>query len=427
MLVSDAWNLEPGTWNLIPGTCPMETYLPYLNWIDSQEQHMIHTVEQWSRINSGSYHLEGLERMCKALSDHFHWLQGKQEILSLPPLKSVDSRGEEVEIPVGKALRIRKRPSAPIQVFLCGHMDTVFGKDHPFQEPKYLDEKKMNGPGVADLKGGLVVMLKALEAFERSPWVDQLGWEVLLNPDEEIGSQSSDFLLKEAAERNHLGLIYEPAMEDGTMAGARKGSGNFSVVVRGVAAHAGREFHLGRNAIVAAAEYVQMLNVLNGKRDGVTVNVGKIEGGGALNIVPDLAIVRYNVRTKEVADMAWMEKEIKKIQALFEGRNGISVAHFGKFTRAPKPIDHPNQKKLMNLVVEQGKQLGLTIGWKATGGCCDGNNLWAHGLPNVDTMGVRGGAIHSDREFVWLDSLTERAKLSALILMQLASGEISWT
>ena len=401
----------------------MEQFQPHLEWIDSQSQHMIHLTEQWSRINSGSYNVAGLAQMAKVLEDNFLWLDGQMELLDLPPLKAVDSAGGAMEIPVGKALRVRKRPDAPLQIFLGGHMDTVFGIDHPFQTPTYLDDNTLNGPGVADLKGGLVVMLKALEALEKSPWAAQIGWEVLINPDEEIGSQSSDFLLKEAAGRNRLGLVFEPALADGTLAGARKGSGNFTIVVQGRAAHAGREHHLGRNAIVLLAEVTQQVAALTGQREVLTVNPGKVEGGGALNVVPDLALLRLNVRLQQPEDAEWFQSELNKIIESFRVRDGYALALHGGFTRPPKPMDDGNAQ-VFALVKECGKQLGLDISWNATGGCCDGNNLHAHGLPNVDTLGVRGGKIHSSEEFVLLDSIAERAKLAALILMRLASGEV---
>ena len=402
----------------------MESFAPHLDWIDSQEQHMIHLTEQWSRINSGSFHVEGVNRMGEVIADHFSWLKPSIEHIDVAPLTTVNSRGEEDTVPLGRALRIRKRPDAPLQVLLSGHLDTVFGKDHHFQEPVYNDDVTiMNGPGVADLKGGLVCMLKALEALERSPWAEQIGWEVVMPPDEEIGSQSSDFLFKEAAERCRFGMIYEPALRDGTLAGARKGSGNFSVVVRGRAAHAGREHHLGRNAIVACAEITQAIDALNGQRDGVTINPGKVEGGGPLNMVPDLAIMRFNTRMESVDDQQWLQAEFERVLDGFAARDGISVALHGGFTRAPKPMSDENAE-IFDLVKTSGAQLGLEIGWKATGGCCDGNNFYKYGLPNVDTLGVRGGDIHSDKEFVMLDSLVERARLSALILMRVASGDV---
>ena len=187
-------------------------------------------------------------------------------------------------------------------------MDTVFAADHAFQHYQYVDDNCVNGPGVADMKGGLLVMLTALQALELSPNATNLGWEVLINADEEIGSIGSAPLLHDSALRNHLGLIYEPSMPDGTLAGARKGSGNFSLLIRGKAAHAGREHHLGRNAIAALATAMTALDNLNQHSDNITVNLGRIVGGGAVNVVPDLAICHFNVRTVTHEDQQFAQR-----------------------------------------------------------------------------------------------------------------------
>ena len=398
-------------------------YQPHLGWIATQSQHMIFLTEAWSRINSGSYNVEGLRRMRAALADNFLWLGGQMDVLPVPALAQIDAKGNEQLIPMAEALSIRKRPEAKLQVLLVGHMDTVYGIDHPFQEPRFDGANILNGPGVADLKGGLVVMLKALEALEQSPWAANIGWQVLLNPDEEIGSIGSDPLLKEAAKGKALGLVYEPALADGSLAGARKGSGNFTIAVRGRAAHAGRNPEDGRNAIAAAAELTTQIFALNGQREGVTFNPGAISGGGALNVVPDLSILRFNIRTRETADETWALGEIRGMIDRLNQREGFKAELHGHFTRSPKPMSPENQA-VFDMVLACGKELGLTIGIKPSGGCCDGNNLWRHGLPNVDTLGVRGAHIHSDKEIAYLDSLVERAQLSALLLMKLASGEI---
>ena len=398
-------------------------YTPYLDWIATQQQHMVLLTEQWSRINSGSYNLAGIKKFRDALKDNFSWLEGEMKLVPLKPLLEIDAKGEETHIDMAEALVITKRPHAKIQVLLAGHMDTVYGVDHHFQEPKYLEENILNGPGVADLKGGLVVMLKALEALEKSPWAENVGWQVILNPDEEIGTIASDPLYREAAKGKHLGMIYEPALADGSLAGARKGSDNYTIVVRGRAAHAGRNPEDGRNAIVALAEITQKIFALNGKRDGLTLNPGHIAGGGATNVVPDLAILRLNLRPARDEDQAWVEREIRAICEEVNTRDGFSVKVYGSYTRHPKPMS-PQNKAIFDMVLACGKELGLDIAVKPSGGCCDGNNLWRYGLPNVDTLGVRGAHIHSDKEIVYLDSLTERAQLSALLLMKLASGEL---
>ncbi len=390
-----------------------------LDWVATQEAAMVALTEQWSAMNSGSYNLAGLRAMREALAGAFAPLGGVADIIPLAPITQINAKGEAVEVPMAEALRISKRPNAALQVLLVGHMDTVYGIDHPFQKTTKISENILNGPGVADLKGGLAIMLHALMALERSPWAENIGWQVLLNPDEEIGSVASDPLLKEAAKGKMLGLVYEPALADGTLAGARKGSGNFTLVVRGRAAHAGRNPEDGRNAIVALADITQRVFTLNGKREGLTLNPAKIDGGGALNVVPDLAILRFNIRTREVADEAWVLAELHKLVDEWCNKDGYHAELHGHFTRKPKPMS-PEVQKVFDLVQQCGAELGLTIGIKPSGGCCDGNNLWHHGLPNVDTLGVRGANIHSADEVAYLDSFVERAQLSALILMKLA-------
>ncbi|MEJ0009324.1 MAG: peptidase dimerization domain-containing protein [Alphaproteobacteria bacterium] len=194
-------------------------------------------------------------------------------------------------------------------------------------------------------------------------------------------------------------------------------------MVRGRAAHAGRNPEEGRNAIVACAQLTQQISGLNGRREGLTLNPGKIEGGGALNVVPDLAILRFNIRTRESADEGWVTKQIQRFIDGFNQKEGFHAGLSGHFTRSPKPMS-PQNKAAFDLVVDCGRQLGLGIPIKPSGGCCDGNNLWKHGLPNVDTLGVRGAFIHSDREIAYIDSFAERARLSALLLLRLAEGEL---
>jgi glutamate carboxypeptidase len=400
-------------------------YQPHLDFITSQKAHMTQLVYDWTRINSGSYNLDGLATMCRVLEDNFLWLHGDAEVLDLPPLQAVGKDGALTEKPLGKALRIRKRPDAPLRVFLGGHMDTVFGVDSPFQHAHFIDENTLNAPGAADLKGGLVVMLKALEALERSEWAENIGWEVLINPDEEIGSVGSRGLLEEAAKRNHLGLIYEPSLPDGALVSERKGSGNFTLVVHGVAAHAGREFDKGRNAIVLLADVIQRMYALNGRWEGFTLNVGRIEGGGAVNVVPDLAMVHFNVRITASEHMEQVSTALQEIVRFANIQEGFSAELHGGFTRPPKLLNE-HAYKLQALVGESMQMLGQKVAWQASGGCCDGNNLAYYGLPNIDTLGVRGGNIHSDKEYMLVDSLVERAQLSALLLMRLAKGDVLW-
>lgn len=404
--------------------CPMSHEAnSILGWIDGQSQRMAHLVSEWAAVNSGSYNLAGLSQLSGILQTHFAVLEGEMTETGLPPQRLVDERGKDVQIALGKAISIRKRPESPRQVFLGIHMDTVYGPDHPFQSVRRLDAGTLGGPGVIDAKGGLAVMLIALEALERSPLAPQIGWEVLINPDEEIGSPGSAHLFAAAARRNQVGLVFEPCFPDGALVGERKGSGNFGVVFRGRPAHAGRDFHMGRNAILAAAQFAVTANAINGTLPGVTLNVGRVDGGGPVNVVPDLAVCRINVRASDPADPPRIEQELTRIADEVAARLEVSARVHGGFLSPPKSLDAPT-RSLLDAFADCGRELGLTLAWRPSGGASDGNKLAAAGLTVVDSLGPRGGNLHSPEEYLLLDSLPERAKLTALFLHRLAAGQI---
>jgi glutamate carboxypeptidase len=307
-----------------------------------------------------------------------------------------------------------------LQLLFTGHMDTVFGPDHAFQQTRWLEDGVLNGPGVADMKGGISVMLAALKAVERSPTADRIGYEVVINSDEEVGSLASAPLLAQAARGKRAALTYEPAaLPDGTLAGARPGSGNFAIVVRGRSAHAGRNPEDGRNALLAAADLALRLDAM--RRDGLTVNPSRIEGGSPSNVVPDLAILRVNMRPRTPEIEAAAKREIDDLVAAVTAEREVEIKLSGGFGRPPKPLS-PEAEALFGLVRRAGADLGQTIAWQPSGGVCDGNNIAACGVPVVDTMGVRGGKIHSMEEFLIADSLGERAALSALTILRLAEA-----
>jgi len=393
-----------------------------LSGIFERQSDLEATLVNWSHINSGSHNKDGLKTMRAALMQAFSTLPGTLTEKALTRGQYVHENGDITDVEYEPALLLTVRPEADIQIVLTGHYDTVFPKNSHFQKTKILEDGILGGPGVADMKGGILVMLTALQAFETSAHAANIGYSVLLSPDEEIGSLGSAPLLAQLGEKSHIGLTYEPSLSDGSLAGARKGSGNFALIIKGRAAHAGREHHLGRNAITAMARFSVALDDLNGQREGVTFNMAKIDGGGAVNIVPELAIGRFNVRMQEDDDQQWITREIDNLIASVNEQDGITAELTGGFTRPPKPMA-PANALVFDWVKRAGEALGVRIKWAPSGGVCEGNNLWASGCPNVDTLGVIGGEIHSDREFAVLSSLTERARLSALILMKIASGE----
>jgi glutamate carboxypeptidase len=377
---------------------------------------MLAQVERWAAVNSGTGNLAGLKQTAGLLADAFAALPGDIRFVAPAPVESVDAAGTVRTTQRGDHLHLRVRPDAPVQLLLTGHMDTVFAADHPFQSLRWLEDGVLNGPGTADMKGGLAVILAALSALETSPLASRVGYDVMINSDEETGSHASAGLIAELARGKTAALTYEPALPDGTLAGARPGSGNFSIAIHGRSAHAGRNPEEGRNALIAAADLALRLNAL--KSLELKVNPAKIDGGGPNNVVPDHAILRVNLRPSTPHAMATAEAALSDAIAAVERDHDVHCHLHGGFNRPPKPLDAA-ATRLFELVRTCGAALGLDIAWKATGGVCDGNNIAACGIPVVDTMGPRGGAIHSSDEFLIAGSLVERAQLSALTMMRI--------
>ena len=382
---------------------------------------MLANVEAWAAINSGSRNLEGLSQVAGMIADAFAVLPGAMARVDPARVEAVDASGHKFDLPHGQHLHLKVRPEAPLQILLTGHMDTVFAVDHLFQALTWLEDGVLGGPGVADMKGGIAVMLAALQAVEASPSAAEIGYEVVLNSDEEVGSLASADLIASAAQGKRAALTFEPsALPDGTLAGARPGSGNFSFTVRGKAAHAGRNPEDGRNALIAAADLALRLSKGVGPR--LSINPARIDGGGPNNVVPDLAILRVNLRPATIEDQARAQSLIEASVAMVAAEHDVAIDTHGHFARPPKPMT-PELEALFGLVKQAGADLGQTIGWQPTGGVCDGNNIAACGVPVIDTMGVRGGSIHSMEEYLIVESLAERAALAALTILRLAGQQ----
>ena len=380
---------------------------------------MLRQVEAWAAVNSGSRNLDGLARVAGLIGDAFAVLPGEIRLVDPAPVDAIDTLGRPYDLPHGQHLHLTVRPEAPLQILLTGHMDTVFAIDHPFQALTWLDAGTLGGPGVADMKSGIAIMLAALQAIEASPAAASIGYEVVLNSDEEVGSLASAALIAEVARGKRAALTFEPsALPDGTLAGARPGSGNFSFTVRGRSAHAGRNPEDGRNALIAAADLALRLKA--GVGPSLSVNPAKIDGGSPNNVVPDLAILRVNLRPATVADQGLAEGLIRTSAAEIAALHDVAIDIHGHFARPPKPMT-PELEALFGIVRQAGADLGQSIGWKSTGGVCDGNNIAACGVPVIDTMGARGGSIHSMEEYLIVASLSERAALSALTILRLAT------
>lgn len=395
-----------------------------LQWIDGQGDTLLARVKHWASINTGTGHREGIERFSTVLEHDLADLGATFSRRALPDLETVDERGEIRRDPTPPALLWEKRPDAARRVLLAIHTDTVFPADHPFQDVEGERGGQLRGPGVADAKAGIAIAATALAALERSPLASKLGWTLLLNPDEEIGSPSSAALLAAEAKKADFGMVFEPALPDGNLIARRKGSGNFSLVVRGRTAHVGREFSHGRSAIHALACAIDAIAALSQRIPGVIANTGWIGGGGRVNVVSDFAMARFNLRVDDAEQMEACERALGELVADIGARREVEITLHGRFQSPPKVPDARTRALMRDLEI-CAEAIGFEIAWRDSGGVCDGNKLLAAGLANIDTLGAVGSGIHSDQEHLDVSSLIPRSKLSALLLLRYASGSLA--
>ncbi|MGH1493540.1 MAG: hydrolase [Acidimicrobiales bacterium] len=382
--------------------------------LDGRLDELAANVVALAEINSGSYNPDGVNRVGERLAELVGSLKPTSvETLPVEPSPGLGQDGQTTVSPVGDALRARKRPDAPFQVCLFGHLDTVFAPDNPFQNVT-AEGRRLLGPGVADCKGGLVLATEVLRYLDTVEWGEQVGWELLTVPDEEIGSLSSKGLLREAAESADLGLGFEPALPSGGVAAARKGSLTGHLLVRGLAAHAGRAHAEGRSAILGLSAMIVELEAHNSRR-GLTVNCGRISGGGALNVVPDFAMASFNMRVEAAEDQHWIEQRFDEAAATAKANFEVDVDVVWTSARPPK-VRTAELDQMLHDVSNAATTLGFTVTPEDTGGCCDGNDMAAAGLTNVDSLGIAGGGIHSSNEFADIDSIPERAAMVAEVL-----------
>lgn len=377
-------------------------------------------LERWANLNSGSGHAAGLARMAAALRAEFARAFPAATLEELP----ADAPG--FNPPGVRAYSIRLRPAAPLQVLLCGHYDTVFAADDAFQTCRWLDAHTLNGPGVVDMKGGLVTLLAALEAFEQTPHAARLGWEVLLTPDEETGSHGTRAHFEAAARRHQFGFVFEPARPNGDIIHSRKGTGGLVATCRGRAAHAAKVPNDGRNAILALAGFLLQAARLPAELPGVLVNVGNIRGGGAAtNVVPHFAAAELDLRVTHGAESAPLLARLQALADAVNAQEGLRLELQGGFNRPPKE-NHPTEAALFPEFQRAARDVGLPpFTWVHGGGASDGNFLGAAGLPCFDGIGPEGDQLHSDREYCRVHTIAPRAANVALFLHRVAAGELA--
>jgi len=304
------------------------------------------------------------------------------------------------------------------RVLIAGHMDTVHDPGSGFDALTISDDgTTATGPGCVDMKGGLVIAVAALEVLE------ELGipahWSFTLNADEETGTFHSEHTLREQAGRHDFGIALEPALPGGELAVERMGAGQFMIETRGRSAHVGRDFKGGVSAVTEMGRCLVEVGEMPDPERGMILSIGPLEGGAATNAVPDRARAWGNVRfsgndrADEIAAM------LDALRTPDDAMPAVIVRRV--FNRPAKPLTQGTEKLALQ-ARSAAESLGQSLPFASTGGVCDGNILQDAGLATIDTLGVRGGGLHTEQEWIELPSLVERCQLLAVLIARLSAG-----
>ncbi|MGF1697228.1 M20 family metallopeptidase [Vibrio lamellibrachiae] len=356
-------------------------------------------------LDCGTYTIDGIEAVAAQFEQKYVDLQGWN-------IKRIDCGV------AGVGLEVRNKPEAEhIDVMLIGHLDTVFAPGIASARPMSIDEQKAYGPGVSDMKSGLLNVVYALRNLDPKT-LDKLSVCVCMNPDEETGSlYSVDWIQATAKKAKHV-LVAEAARADGGLVKARKGMARYKIVFHGKAAHAGNEPQNGCSAITEMAQWIIAINKLTNFESGSTLNVGVVSGGSGANIVPDYAEAIVDVRF-------WNNDEYDAIDSQLTGMSqtpfldGVSIA-LEREAYKPSMVPTENTQVLMSLVEQSASELDIDINWKEVGGGSDANNTAILGIPTLDGLGPIGAGFHSDEEYLLLESIEPRIRLLMRVLEKLA-------
>jgi glutamate carboxypeptidase len=299
-------------------------------------------------------------------------------------------------------------------ILLMTHMDTVHPVGTLKDMPVYEEKGIFYGPGVMDMKGGIVVALTAIEVLQKEGQFPNRRITLICTSDEETGSATSRSLIEKLAKEHDLVLCLEPALADGSLKTWRKGIGRFTIEVLGRSAHAGSEPEAGINAIVEMSYQIQKIAKISDHERGTTLNVGKIQGGTRTNVVPEKCVAIVDVRAVEVDEQ---ERVTTALLALDSQMEGATLHVEGSWNRPPMPRTSQIAEtfsKAQNIAA----QIGLSLTESGTGGGSDANFVAALGIPVLDGLGVVGGGAHSPREYLEISSLPERAALLAALLTE---------
>jgi glutamate carboxypeptidase len=383
----------------------VEKQTEILNWLDEQRPAMTELLERVVNIDSGSYNKEGVDAVGRAFEEWF-------EAEGIPTERV--PHGE-----FGDCIRAHvsggegNRP-----VLLMGHRDTVFPDGEAERRPFRIEGDIAYGPGVADMKAGLVMNAFVLAAFKRfggSPY-PLIG---LYTSDEEIASPSSRSVIEDEARNAHVVFNAEPGRESGNAVIGRKGASFFKIKITGTPAHSGVQHEKGISAIGELAAKITELHKLTDYDIGTTVNVGIVSGGNAVNMVAPNAEAQVDVRfkTMESRDAVW-ERITEILETAYVPGTETEITE----SRGFLPLTQsPESRQMFDVYTAAGADVGLTIGGEFTGGSADSGFTAQVGAPTVCGTGPVGGRAHTPEEFMRLDTMVPRAKTVALAIMRLGS------
>lgn len=309
------------------------------------------------------------------------------------------------------------RGSGGPRILLVGHMDTVFDDGTVAERPFRVEGTVARGPGVSDMKGGLLTGLFAAEVLQEAGFDAFEVITYVCNPDEEIGSPFSGPVIRELAPGHDAAFVLEGARANGDIVSARKGITDYRITIEGRAAHAGVEPEKGRNALLEAAHKIIALQALNGRWPGVSVNVGVACGGTRTNVVPERCELQVDLRSPELATLEAAEAEIARIcteTVVPDVRIGVVANGWHR------PMEKgEGGARLARLAAEVANELGFTVTDAATGGASDANTTSAVGTPTIDGLGPVGGDDHAPDEWLDLESVVPRVALLAGVIARL--------
>ncbi len=312
----------------------------------------------------------------------------------------------------GNHVRARWNEGHPAGILLLCHMDTVWDVGTLAARPLRIEEGKLYGPGAEDMKGGIVIALWAVQALRELGLLPDIRITLLLNSDEEIGSHTSRAVIESEARTHSAVFVLEPPEPPGNIKTRRKGVGEFSVRVTGLATHAGADHAKGVNAIEELAHQILTIQSFTDYESGTTLNVGEVGGGTRSNVVPAEAWANVDVRIVRAEEGPKIEAKMKGLKA----HNPKAILEVTGGINRPPLVRTSQIAALFSKAKEIAAGLGIEVDETGTGGASDGNFTAAMGIPTLDGMGVVGDGGHALSEHAVLSSLPERAAILAAML-----------